>query len=397
MRNSKKFITGAVAAVMMMSSTMMVGAAGGNWVNDANGWWYQNTDASYVKSAWMQEENGNWFHFNASGYMQTGWVLDGTTWYYLNPAADGTQGVMKTGWIQDAGAWYYLNPVSDGTRGAMKTGWVLDAGKWYYMDKSSGKMEAGKWVTDGGKSYFVAADGSWTGAEYTLSYSSDSSDSSSNTPSAPVIEIKPGDFGEVEESKTEVKDGTTVMTVTNKAGDEVVVSKGSESTTSTVKVTVNETKPMAQATVEAVVEAKNSVANAVEEAPAVTKTESKSAAAEAVQSNSEVKVAVVLPDVTTGAEASKKQTVSVVAAEDTEADEVADVASTVAESIIDTADNSAAGIVYNGKAYNPAEAKSVVNDKVSNVTVAGTTKTIYVLVKGEYVEYTIDVSTVSAQ
>ena len=32
-----------------------------------------------------QKINGKWYYFESSGSMHAGWLLDGGTWYYLDP------------------------------------------------------------------------------------------------------------------------------------------------------------------------------------------------------------------------------------------------------------------------------------------------------------------------
>ncbi len=94
----------------------------GEWVQDAIGWWYRNTDGTWPKSQWEELEwNGtkNWYYFNENGYMATGWILDGGFWYYLHPTSDGTQGYMYTDWNQIGGVWYYFNPNIGGPKGSM--------------------------------------------------------------------------------------------------------------------------------------------------------------------------------------------------------------------------------------------------------------------------------------
>lgn len=100
------------------------GAAGGNWILDSVGWWYQYADQTYPSNGWFSLDylgNKDWYYFNQNGYMLTGWVLSDGKWYYLNPVSDGSLGRMLTGWQQINGHWYYLNENSDGTRGAMLT------------------------------------------------------------------------------------------------------------------------------------------------------------------------------------------------------------------------------------------------------------------------------------
>ena len=115
--------------------------AGGNWVQNETGWWYQMKDGSYPKSCWMELSYNNkqeWYYFDETGYMKTGWFTDKDgAIYYLHAVGDGTRGRMYTGWNQIEGKWYYFNPVSDGTRGSLfvnrhtPDGFVVDSnGVW---------------------------------------------------------------------------------------------------------------------------------------------------------------------------------------------------------------------------------------------------------------------------
>ena len=142
---------------------------GGHWVKDAAGWWYACADgASYLKDGWftingsdylfgpsgymatgfLKRADGQWVYANESGALVGGWVLDGGSWYYLDPVTK----VMATGWVADGGSWYYLTG-----NGAMAIGWVNDGGTWYYLN-ASGKMATG-WVNVGGSWYYLAPSG----------------------------------------------------------------------------------------------------------------------------------------------------------------------------------------------------------------------------------------------
>jgi len=116
------------------------------WGKDNAGWWYQNTDGSYLRNGWASI-SGKWYLFDSSGYMLTGWQQVGNAWYYLNPAGD-----MATGWKQVGDAWYYL----DGS-GVMKTGWLDLNGAKYYLD-GSGVMATGTQNIDG-KPYTFSSSG----------------------------------------------------------------------------------------------------------------------------------------------------------------------------------------------------------------------------------------------
>ena len=142
---------------------------GGHWVKDAAGWWYACADGvGYLKDGWytingsdylfgpsgymatgfLKRADGQWVYANESGALVGGWVLDGGSWYYLDPVTK----VMATGWVADGGSWYYLTG-----NGAMAIGWVNDGGTWYYLN-ASGKMATG-WVNVGGSWYYLAPSG----------------------------------------------------------------------------------------------------------------------------------------------------------------------------------------------------------------------------------------------
>lgn len=171
---AKTAATLTLAITLALGSTIPAWADGGQWKQDATGWWYQRADTSYPTSSW-EKINGTWYHFDAKGYMQTGWQkIDsawyyfassgamvtgwnkvGTTWYYHN-----VSGVMLTGWQRIGGAWYLF-----GSDGAMKTGWQQVGGKWYYL-YSSGVMAANAWIGN----YWVDSNGimatnSWVDGE----------------------------------------------------------------------------------------------------------------------------------------------------------------------------------------------------------------------------------------
>ena len=138
----------------------------GQWTTENGKWMFTDKNGETFRNRWAAVENPyadtkkgqdafDWFFFDENGHMITGWYFDGSSWYYLNPASDGTQGRMITGWQKIGDTWYYLNPVSDGTKGAMKTDWQLINGKWYYFDPVSGAMAVDAWID----TYYVGTDG----------------------------------------------------------------------------------------------------------------------------------------------------------------------------------------------------------------------------------------------
>lgn len=64
------------------------GSTGGQWVQDANGWQYRNSDGSVTKNNW-QLINHFWYFFNSQGYMQTGWIAWNGKWYYCDTSMGG--------------------------------------------------------------------------------------------------------------------------------------------------------------------------------------------------------------------------------------------------------------------------------------------------------------------
>ena len=145
MRKYIRIITACIAATTMTMASVVTTSAI-SWKQDGNGWWFENTDGTYVSNAWKQI-NGKRYVFDNQGYMRTGWFQENGKWYYLD-----NSGAMRTGWIKGNEKWYYLD-----NSGAMQTGWVKENGKWYYLD-SSGTMQTG-WVKENGKWYYLAADG----------------------------------------------------------------------------------------------------------------------------------------------------------------------------------------------------------------------------------------------
>lgn len=134
----------------------------GQWINDGNGWWYENPDGSYPSNGWYEIED-EWYIFDESGYIITGWYESKDKWYYLNP-----NGRMAECWLNDGGNWYYMMPDS----GAMVTGWQEIKDSWYFFDEK-GKMKTG-WLEQGSSWYYLNPDGTmaegWTNDNGTWYY-----------------------------------------------------------------------------------------------------------------------------------------------------------------------------------------------------------------------------------
>ena len=155
------------------TSSSCTDTAGGRWMKDSVGWWYQCANgrdylqggwftingrdyqfgpAGYLSTGFVKRANVGWMYMDSEGSPVSGWVLDsvygGPYWYYLDPETK----VMRTGWLADGGSWYYLH-----ASGAMAIGWVNDGGTWYYLN-ASGKMATG-WVKDRGAWYYLSPSG----------------------------------------------------------------------------------------------------------------------------------------------------------------------------------------------------------------------------------------------
>ena len=57
------------------------------WNQDQNGWWYADTESSYLNSCW-KNINGHRYYFNQDGYALTGWQELKGNWYYFEPRKD---------------------------------------------------------------------------------------------------------------------------------------------------------------------------------------------------------------------------------------------------------------------------------------------------------------------
>lgn len=56
------------------------------WYRDQNGWWYADTDTTYLKDCW-RDINGHRYYFNQDGYALTDWHEINGKWYYFEPRA----------------------------------------------------------------------------------------------------------------------------------------------------------------------------------------------------------------------------------------------------------------------------------------------------------------------
>lgn len=107
------------------------------WNQDETGWWYADTEQTYVKASW-REIDGRWYVFDDAGYMVKGWFKDSRGWYYLNPV-DGT--MLSGQWVKVSGKDYYLT-----ASGLMaQAAYIKDPGRdvYYLIDGN------GEYVPDG--------------------------------------------------------------------------------------------------------------------------------------------------------------------------------------------------------------------------------------------------------
>ena len=95
-------------------------------------------------AGWV-ERDGARYYLDEDGAARTGWLLDGGSWYWLDPQT----GAMATGWVAAGGAWYWLDPAT----GAMATGRAECGGAWSDFSGS------GAWL--GYSSGWDLRDGSW--------------------------------------------------------------------------------------------------------------------------------------------------------------------------------------------------------------------------------------------
>jgi hypothetical protein len=77
------------------------------WHEDNNGWWYADTENTYLTNTW-ELINHHWYYFGDNGYMLVGWQnIEGKTYYLQESADEGYQGAL---WKSDgSGAqsrWY---------------------------------------------------------------------------------------------------------------------------------------------------------------------------------------------------------------------------------------------------------------------------------------------------
>jgi hypothetical protein len=77
------------------------------WHKDGNGWWFADTENTYLKKTWTVIDH-HWYYFDAEGYVLTGWqTIDGKRYYLQEGNEDHLEGAC---WRSDgSGAqsvWY---------------------------------------------------------------------------------------------------------------------------------------------------------------------------------------------------------------------------------------------------------------------------------------------------
>lgn len=63
---NKYFLIGVVSICLVLG--MSFTSLAGQWVQDTNGWWYQEYDGSYPSNTWKEIE-GKQYYFGSDGYM----------------------------------------------------------------------------------------------------------------------------------------------------------------------------------------------------------------------------------------------------------------------------------------------------------------------------------------
>lgn len=66
------------------------------WIysDQAQAWWYRNSDGTFPANTWWQDPaTTRWYFFNEQGYMMTGWIDWNGQRYYCLPAADTAAGL----------------------------------------------------------------------------------------------------------------------------------------------------------------------------------------------------------------------------------------------------------------------------------------------------------------
>ena len=105
------------AAVTLKASSDNTTPAQGAWAWGARGWWYRYANGTYPSEHGQDHrwpgvplrrgrlhahrlvfERGNWYYHTLSGAQASGWVLDGVSWYYMDPDRRAPWSRMGQGW-----------------------------------------------------------------------------------------------------------------------------------------------------------------------------------------------------------------------------------------------------------------------------------------------------------
>ena len=90
---SRPLQIGHVEYIYEMPATRKKYAPG--WNHDEHGWWFADTEQSYLKSCW-KVINHHWYYFGADGYILTGMQKIGGQLYYLTEAGQLTGALCRT-------------------------------------------------------------------------------------------------------------------------------------------------------------------------------------------------------------------------------------------------------------------------------------------------------------
>lgn len=98
------------------------------WYQDANGWYYLDSNGQKLKSKWIEDSKG-WCYLGADGYCLTNqWIKDSKGWCYVGE--DGR--AIQNAWSKIHNRWYYFNDNCYAVTGMHKIN-----GKIYYFAESN--------------------------------------------------------------------------------------------------------------------------------------------------------------------------------------------------------------------------------------------------------------------
>ncbi|MCC8026828.1 MAG: CAP domain-containing protein [Clostridium sp.] len=160
----KPYITLVLTAALTLSS--LTTAYGGQWLQDAAGWKYQNDDTSFHVSGW-QWIDGKCYYFTPEGYClintvtPDGYTVDASGAWIVNGAVQVRELLPAEGWNNIGGLWKYHTG-----KEYVTSSWKTIDGKRYYFD-SSGIMLTGFQYIGGDRFYFYE-DGSLRTTSFVL-------------------------------------------------------------------------------------------------------------------------------------------------------------------------------------------------------------------------------------